>query len=405
MSAHARLAPSAAHRWIRCPGSVRLSQGVAGATSEYAALGTAAHKLLEQVLLLGVDPDEWLGHKIVVPTEGGSQMVFEVDTDMTGAVGLAADYVHSYEARNPGARVHLERRVHPGRLFQREDCWGTLDISIHNPPELVIADYKHGAGVYVDAENNEQLLTYAVGEIADCLARAPLIPFETVRLVVIQPRHASAEGPVRDHVVPIIKVRQFAETLLQAAQRTDEPEPELHAGDHCHFCKAAAQCPELARHVRAVAQEEFNEENLRLVPIGSEQFSHLLRQVPVVESWCSAVSAAAQHYLESGGQIPGFKLVAGRQARFWRDEAAARQRMLFAGFAEDAVAPRSVVSVAQAEKLFKKERRGKEFKTDFAPLVGQTRGSPTIADSTDPRPAVNPLAAQFENLDNEELLA
>lgn len=397
---HARLAPSAAHRWIHCPGSVRLSQGVAGSTSEYEALGTAAHKLLENVLLLGMNPDDWLDHKFVVPMEGGGQMEFVVDSDMTTAVGLAADYVHGYEAANPAARVQLERRVHPGRLFDRDDCWGTLDISIHNPPELVIADYKHGAGVYVEVENNEQLLTYAVGEMAALVADQ----YETVRLVIIQPRLPGASGPIREHVIPIRAVQDFAVTLAQAATRTDELDPVLQAGDHCLFCKAKPQCPELARYVRAFAQEEFREEDLRLIALGSDQFAALLRAVPIVESWCSAVSARAQHYLESGGAISGFKLVAGRSARFWRDEAAAHQRLLFAGFNEDQVAPRSFVSVAEAEKLFKKERRGKEFKNEFAPLVGKTRGSPTIADSTDLRPSLNPLAAQFENLDQEELL-
>jgi hypothetical protein len=275
-----------------------------------------------------------------------------------------------------------------------------LDVSIHNAPELVIADYKHGAGVYVDVENNEQLLTYAVG----CLAELTVDEYETVRLVIIQPRHPGAHGPVREHVVPVSAVRAFAETLAAAAKRTDEDEPALQAGAHCMFCKAAPQCPELAAHARRMALEEFNEEDLRRIPLGSEQFSNLLREVPVIESWCSAVNAAAQHYLESGGQIPGFKLVAGRKARFWRDADTAQRRLLFAGFAEDTVAPRSLISVAQAEQLFKQQRRGKEFKAEWTPLIGETRGAPTIAPAEDPRPALNAPNDQFDNLDGEELL-
>ena len=45
---HARLSPSAAIRWINCPGSIRLSDQVPPAgSSEYADEGTAAHALAE----------------------------------------------------------------------------------------------------------------------------------------------------------------------------------------------------------------------------------------------------------------------------------------------------------------------------------------------------------------------
>ena len=45
---HARLGPSAAHRWINCPGSVALSEQVSATTGgAYAEEGTVAHSLAE----------------------------------------------------------------------------------------------------------------------------------------------------------------------------------------------------------------------------------------------------------------------------------------------------------------------------------------------------------------------
>ena len=45
---HARLSPSAASRWISCPASVRLLEGLEQApSSPYAAEGTKAHALAE----------------------------------------------------------------------------------------------------------------------------------------------------------------------------------------------------------------------------------------------------------------------------------------------------------------------------------------------------------------------
>jgi len=50
MSAHAKLSPSAAERWMTCPGSVPLSIGMPDKTSAYAEEGTQAHELAERML-------------------------------------------------------------------------------------------------------------------------------------------------------------------------------------------------------------------------------------------------------------------------------------------------------------------------------------------------------------------
>lgn len=54
---HALLSPSSSERWISCPPSVRMSEGIEEKPSEYAAEGTAAHSLCEYKLheLLGYE--------------------------------------------------------------------------------------------------------------------------------------------------------------------------------------------------------------------------------------------------------------------------------------------------------------------------------------------------------------
>lgn len=47
---HAKLSPSAAERWMTCPGSVVLSEGMPQRTSEFAEEGTLAHALAEMLL-------------------------------------------------------------------------------------------------------------------------------------------------------------------------------------------------------------------------------------------------------------------------------------------------------------------------------------------------------------------
>ena len=50
---HALLSPSSSERWISCPPSVRMSEGIEEKPSEYAAEGTAAHSLCEYKLRNG----------------------------------------------------------------------------------------------------------------------------------------------------------------------------------------------------------------------------------------------------------------------------------------------------------------------------------------------------------------
>lgn len=61
--AHARLSPSSAERWMTCPGSVKLAEGIEDKGSSYAAEGTAAHELAEHILRGEMPPPE-------TPTDG-----------------------------------------------------------------------------------------------------------------------------------------------------------------------------------------------------------------------------------------------------------------------------------------------------------------------------------------------
>jgi hypothetical protein len=57
--AHAKLSPSGAERWMTCPGSIVLSEGMPNPDSTFAAEGTKAHELAE-CWLKGVNPtDKW----------------------------------------------------------------------------------------------------------------------------------------------------------------------------------------------------------------------------------------------------------------------------------------------------------------------------------------------------------
>lgn len=58
--------PSAAHRWMVCPGSERLSEGMPDTPSKYALEGTAMHALAEMCLLSGLSPMDFVGQELEV---------------------------------------------------------------------------------------------------------------------------------------------------------------------------------------------------------------------------------------------------------------------------------------------------------------------------------------------------
>ena len=96
MSAHSEIGPSSADRWMNCPASVKRSRGLKSTTSEFAAEGSVAHQLVEEVSLGKID-DMGLMARIgeVVEQEGHDIMITEemVKAMKTGSVivDLAAE--------------------------------------------------------------------------------------------------------------------------------------------------------------------------------------------------------------------------------------------------------------------------------------------------------------------------
>jgi len=106
----------------------------------------------------------------------------------------------------------------------------------------------------------------------------------------------------------------------------------------------------------------------------------------------------------NGLTVPGCKLVAGRSSRKWVDEAEA-ERLLRQKFNLDTIMPRSLLSVAQAEKLLKTIETGTRFSNLLQANISKPEGAPTLVSEDDPRPAIdsNPVS-ELTNLDNPDTL-
>lgn len=370
---------------MACPGSVRAAAGKAVVSSSYAELGTAAHTLFEMCMRLDDTPDAWLGRTVHNHV---------VDEDMANAVGYACDFVRSYLATQPLAEWHAEHITNAGQLFGRKDVWGTSDTVIDNRAlrELIVLDYKHGAGVYVEVEDNAQLMIYALGYIAGRYGSLARAPYERIVLVVVQPRAFGPGGPVRQHVLSMEEMGAFSRRLFDAASATDAPDAPLVPGEHCRFCPASAQCPALAQHAMDTAREEFTP----IVDQDPARLAYLLRQVPVIDAWCRALETAAEQHLLRGHTLPGFKLVRGRTSYFWQaDPERVLSQLKACGLTEDQAAPRELISVATARKMLGGTKKQSVFNTQISPMVGRSTPKLTLAAEEDPRPAVEPMQTEF----------
>lgn len=177
--AHAEFSPSSAHRWIPCPGSIKASRGLPDTSGGDAREGTDAHHLGE--LLLKSHPDTVAAHYIGKGMPNGTV----VDADFARYVQMYVDYVQQIVAANPGAVLLVEQVLPIDHLTGERGAVGTADAVILTSTEIVLCDLKFGRGVQVFAEENPQLMMYALGALRMFGMAAD---FQTARLVIIQPR-------------------------------------------------------------------------------------------------------------------------------------------------------------------------------------------------------------------------
>lgn len=387
------------YRWSACPGSVRLSKGIETTSSAYAEEGSNAHALAARCLTKLHNPGFYLGKTVTIDGR-----TFTVDRDMAHAVQVYLDEVRSYNS--DGAKLTVEQRFDLSSVH--EGCFGTADAVVWEPSlkTLTVIDYKHGAGIPVDVTGNPQLQYYGLGALL-----ASGYPAEKVRLVVVQPRCEHADGPVREWVIDAIDLIDFKADLKAFALATEKDDAPLVLGGHCRFCPAAQldpktmdqRCPALARRRQEVARMEFSP----VVPYDPEQLRKALDSREIVKAWLKELDEFAYREAEAGRCPPGYKLVAKRPTRKWRDEGAAvdlLQNTFGAKELAEMYEPVSLRSPAQLEghlaamAAFAPEVKAKGKRKDAAKdflaeyVVAESSGH-TLAPDSDSRAPVNAGAA------------
>jgi hypothetical protein len=348
MADHAKLSPSSATRWINCPGSISLSEGVDAPTSIYALEGSVAHFVGEMSLKNGdADPAVLNGSSIIGTTVPAISPDVVITEEMVKAVKQYTDYVRSLCAL--GAN-DMQIEI-PVKLD--EDVWGTLDccVAFYNDV-LHIIDYKHGAGVAVEVANNTQLMIYAIGALM--FYRQHNIHFHRVRLTLVQPRARHIEGSIRSTDMGVQFLYDwYNETLVPAVAKTRSSK-ELNSGDWCRFCPVLGGCPQMTRTGLEAAQQDFKPAAAGNNPqlLSPAELARILDLSPIIKSWLADVAVYAQSLVEAGGDLPGYKLVNKKSNRQWINEKEARE-WLRTLLGDDVWQERKMKSVAQIEEIIK----------------------------------------------------
>jgi hypothetical protein len=140
----------------------------------------------------------------------------------------------------------------------------------------------------------------------------------------------------------------------------------------------------LSKQANEVAKVEFSSES-PLTPYGAEQLKAALDKREIVKAWLKTIDEFAYDVLEKGGEIPGYKLVAKRATRKWRDPLVAQAAL--EAFGDDIYEPTVLKTPAQMEKLVKDKQLIEGL------VVAESSGH-TLVDASDKRPAVKLSAKQ-----------
>lgn len=419
MAAHAKFSPSAAERWVNCPGSIALSRDLpAQPTSRYAAEGSAAHTLAERAITHDRPADFWIGEQI--EHDG---FVFTVDAEMAAYVQVYLDEVNS---RVGDGILLAEQRVSFSETIGVPEQFGTSDCIILSAcgKRLVVGDLKYGQGVQVFAENNLQMMTYALGVLETFDAVLDFSAVESVELFICQPR--------LDHIdswtTTVEELREHAERLRLAAQAAlegidayeitaDVPDELLRVTEKgCQWCPVRANCRKHREFVSAIVFDDFKAldepdvvavQGAPSVPGSPDKLGQLFGVIDIVEGWCRAVRAEVERLVMAGTEVIGpdgerMKVVEGKKGnRSWSDadQAAA---VLSTLLGPDNAYARKLLTPAQVEKALGKKRKH-EFADMLAPLTTQAPGRPKVTLGSDPAPPWTGSAGadEFEVLDDE----
>lgn len=369
-----QIRPSSAGKWVNCPGSAKMEEGLPDGDTSCADEGTVAHWIAAKILKSEPLPEigtQWeVENKEVVPVLVDSGLPTVTFTQEM------LDYVRKYTDTISMAQVgesHTEEHV---KIF--DNLEGTPDNFYFHDEVLFVSDLKYGYQ-QIDAKDNYQLLLYAYGIIQEY---KEFYWVDDVVLTIYQPRldRIDSYTYTREEFDVKITELQRAASTTQAVNATEL----LNPGEHCakYYCKARATCPALNKYVLADLPDMEDVDD----DMGSK-----LSKIPIIRSWCDAVEQEAYRLaVREGKPVSGYKVVQSRNGnRKWRSDQEAEQIMRSMRLRSEQMYNYKIISPTEAEKMFKQGTLGERKWKRLREVITRSESKLLLVPNSDKRDAVD----------------
>ncbi len=358
--AHAVLSASASKMWLSCTPSAKLNAELPDTTSEYAREGTCAHELAEYKV------NKMLGIEAKNPTENLDFYGSEMEDCTDSYAQYIAEQIEKYDS----PVVMVEQRLDFSKYVP--DGFGTGDCVIISDDVMTIVDYKNGKGVLVSAENNSQMMLYALGAFE---MFGVLYDINEIKMVIFQPRMEN----ISESVISVSDLLDWAENELKPkAELAAKGEGEFCAGEHCRFCKVKATCRKRAEYNLAIAQYDFASPDM----LEDSEIEMILERADALTSWAADVKEYALSQALSGKQWNGYKVVEGKSNRKYTDEKKVAEAVKAAG--KNPYSEPEVLGITAMTKLLGGKKKFDELLSKY---VCKPQGKPTLVPMSDKRKA------------------
>ncbi len=364
---HAILSASSSHRWLACPPSALLCAKEKDTPSDFALQGTDAHTLCEHKLKIA------LGQQSKDPVEN---LTF-YDEEMAECTDMYAQYVMEQlsvakeSCKDP--IVLIEQRLDFSQWVP--DGFGTGDCVLVSDDTLTVIDFKYGVGVLVEAENNPQMMCYALGALS---IFDGIYDIKDITMTIFQPRreHLSTFTIAKEELL------SWAEnTLAPTAKLAAKGEGEYQAGSHCQFCKVKATCRKRVEYNLMLARYDFE----MPANLEDEEIEVILSKADELVSWVNDIKEYALKQAISGKEWSDWKLVEGRSVRKYLNEKAVAETVENAGFDPY---EKKVIGITAMTKMLGKSK----FEELLSGFIEKPQGKPTLVPMSDKRPAMKNTA-------------
>lgn len=367
MTAHAKMRPpSAAERWVNCPGSSVAVQLYPNDESDASTKGDYAHDQLETAILFGI-----------------MEPVTE-DEDLNENLAGVLEWLAQERARlGPDCKVYAEQSYDIPETGE----FGTADITLVSPTVLHVADYKNGY-VVVDVLRNMQMLCYLLGAIAKFGTR------DRYYITVLQPNASHIDGPYRTYEVTEGDIAWFRACIASSI----EHENEFAAGKWCKksYCPHRGNCATFLQYAQTECADAWYPADVNAM--SDEQLAQALDHADILQGMRDELrKAAMMRIMQMDRTIAGYKCVKGRRDREFHEygpvKGVLRDIFKVPEHKMHTYSPLSVKGVEDLVKAYARANglgRGKwqqVWENYLAEHVRENSGGLTLERATDARPA------------------